>query len=122
MKTLKLIILSTLIILTIAGCSNAQAIQQTKQDNPIQQYKVLYNPLIENYINNVGNNQEYLYQITSITDNGEIHGKALNKVSSDNAGIFLYQSELSFNVQTGDKISVVWGQYEDEFKSIEKVN
>ncbi|WP_299831342.1 hypothetical protein [uncultured Metabacillus sp.] len=52
--TLKLI-LSSLIILTIAACSNVQAISPTQQESsldPIQQYKISnsYNPPIENYI------------------------------------------------------------------------
>lgn len=138
MKTIKSI-LSILIILTIAACSNVQASEQTSEYTPIQtqynkstqsestinpfdKYKVFYNPPIKSYINNVNNNQEYTYKVTSITDNGEIHGKALNKISSDNAGIFLYQSELDFNVKPGDTIAVVWGENEDEFKSIKKVN
>lgn len=97
MKTLKLILI-TFIALTIAACSNVK----------------------NETINNVGDNQEYTYEITSINDN-EINGKALDKMSSDNKGIFLYQNEVSFDVQPGDKIAVVWGEYEDEFKSIKKL-
>lgn len=123
-KSIKLT-LSIITILTIAACSNVEAetIQPTKQIDPIQQYKVsnTYNPPIEKYINNVGNNESYTYKITSVSNN-EVHGEATNNISLDNAGIFLYQSELDFNVQPGDTISVVWGQYEDEFKSIKIVN
>jgi len=70
--------------------------------------------------NNVGNGEPYSYVITEV-DGDEIHGKPLNKISYDNRGIFLYQSEVSFNVKVGDKITVVWGDYEDEFVSIDRM-
>lgn len=68
---------------------------------------------------NVGNGEEYSYKVTEIIGD-EIHGVAIDKVSSDNAGIFLYASEVSFDVQIGDNLVVVWGAEEDVFKSIEK--
>jgi len=71
--------------------------------------------------NNVGNGEEYSYIITDVIGN-EVHGLPLDKESDDNKGIFLYEEELTFEVAVGDKIVVVWGEYEDEFKSIEKLN
>lgn len=70
--------------------------------------------------NNVGDGLEYTYEVTSIEGN-EVHGIALNRVSYDNKGIFLYDDELTFDVSIGDVIAVVWGQYEDEFISIELI-
>lgn len=67
-----------------------------------------------------GSNEEiYMYEITDA--NYEIYGDAINKKSHDNYGIFLYSSELDFEVEKGDVISIVWGDEEDEFKSIIKV-
>ena len=71
--------------------------------------------------NNVGNGETYEYKITSIKGN-EISGVPVNKQSNDNQGIFLYTDELDFTAHVGDKIAVVWGEYEDEFKSITKIN
>lgn len=70
--------------------------------------------------NNVGDGLTYEYKVTSIEGN-EIHGIPLNRVSEDNAGILLYDDELTFNVDIDDVIGVVWGQYEDEFISIELI-
>lgn len=70
-------------------------------------------------VSNVGDGQEYAYEITEINGN-EIHGVALNKKSSTNAGIFLYKNELDFKVKVGDKIVVMWGEYEDEFELIDR--
>lgn len=69
--------------------------------------------------NNVGNGEQYAYEITEINGD-EINGLPLNKISDDNRGILLYQNEVAFDVKIGDKIIVVWGEYEDVFKSIEK--
>lgn len=69
--------------------------------------------------NNVGNGQEYAYEITEINGD-EINGVPLNKASDGNRGIFLLADEVDFEVKVGDKIAVVWGEYEDEFKSIER--
>lgn len=55
---------------------------------------------------NVGDSNEYHYVITEINGN-EVYGEAINNISNDNKGIFLYESELDFNVTVGDKISVV---------------
>lgn len=71
--------------------------------------------------NNVNNGQSYEYEITSINGD-EIRGIPLNKISNDNKGITLYTDELDFNAHVGDKVAVVWGEYEDEFKSITKLN
>jgi hypothetical protein len=70
---------------------------------------------------NVGNGEEYTYEITSVNwDTDEIHGVPLNKESEGNKGIFLYAQEVPFDVEVGDRIVVVWGEYEDEFVSIER--
>lgn len=69
--------------------------------------------------NNVGNGQEYAYSISHI-DGENVYGIALNKKSSSNGGIFLYQDEIPFPVDEGDKIIVVWGEEEDEFETIAK--
>lgn len=71
--------------------------------------------------NNVGNGEAYTYKITEIIGD-EIHGEPTNKISSDNRGILLFQDEVSFSVSEGDVISVIWGNEEDEFESITKVN
>lgn len=71
--------------------------------------------------NNVGNGEAYEYRITQIGGN-EVNGVAINKKSSDNVGIFLYADEIPFDVKVGDKISIVWGEYEDEFQSIKKAS
>lgn len=74
-------------------------------------------------VSNVGDGQEYAYVITEIRNGDygvEIHGTPLNKESYTNRGIFLYQSEVSFDVKVGDKIVVVWGEEEDEFELIDR--
>jgi hypothetical protein len=68
---------------------------------------------------NVGDGQEYAYTITAIIDD-EVYGIPLNKESYTNKGIFLYQSEIGFEVGEGDNIIVVWGEEEDIFQSIER--
>jgi uncharacterized lipoprotein NlpE involved in copper resistance len=68
---------------------------------------------------NVGNGEEYAYTITAVIDD-EVYGIPLNKESSTNKGIFLYKSEIGFDVGEGDNIVVVWGEEEDIFESIEK--
>lgn len=75
---------------------------------------------VATYGTNVGDGQTYNYVITSIEGN-EIHGLPLNKKGTGNRGIFLLQEEVSFKVKVGDKIAIVWGDYEDEFKSIKKI-
>lgn len=69
---------------------------------------------------NVGNGEPYTYEITEVAGD-EIHGVALDKISNDNRGIFLLADEVPFETKSGDKITVVWGEYEDEFVSIERV-
>lgn len=69
---------------------------------------------------NVGDGLKYAYRITEISGN-EVHGLPLNRESETNRGIFLYNDEIPFNVQVGDEIMVMWGEYEDEFLSIESV-
>lgn len=68
---------------------------------------------------NVGNGEAYDYVITEVIGN-EIHGLPTNKESYTNRGIFLFQDEVSFDVEVGDEISVVWGEEEDIFASIVK--
>lgn len=75
---------------------------------------------IEQY-NNVGNSQTYKYKVTSINNN-EINGISINKQTDDNKGITLYKNEVNFDVKVGDKIAVIWGNEEDQFKSITKIN
>lgn len=69
---------------------------------------------------NVGDGQPYDYLIYYVGD-GEIHGVPLNKKSADNKGILLFEEEVSFKVQPGDHIRVVWGEEEDEFASIKRI-
>lgn len=76
--------------------------------------------LKEEETNNVGNRLTYEYEITSIKGD-EVNGVPITRESEDNKGIFLYKSEIGFDVKVGDKIAVVWGDYEDEFASITKV-
>lgn len=66
------------------------------------------------------NEEFYMYEITN-ADN-EIYGDAINKRSEDNHGVFLYASELDFEVSTGDIIAIKWGEHEDEFERIIKVS
>lgn len=68
---------------------------------------------------NVGDGEEYAYVITEVNGD-EINGVPLTKASDENRGIFLLADEVSFDVKVGDQIIVVWGEYEDEFKSIER--
>lgn len=68
---------------------------------------------------NVGDGQPYVYEITD-KDGMELHGIPLTKESDGNKGIFLYTTEVPFDVEVGDRIMVVWGEYEDEFAVIER--
>lgn len=95
---------------SVTGCSSNEVATQPQAPNKIVE-------VIPN--DNVGNGQHYTYEITEINGN-EINGLPLDKASYGNRGILLYTSEVGFDVQIGDAISVVWGEYEDEFKSIEK--
>jgi len=99
---MKMLISLIMVSIVIIGCSNVELVNQDKQTS------------------NVGDNQSYQYEITSIQGD-EIYGKAINKISEDNHGIFLYQEEVSFNVNVGDKLGVIWGNEEDIFKSIERI-
>lgn len=71
--------------------------------------------------NNVGNGQAYSYTITAVID-GEVYGIPINKESEGNRGIFLYEREIPFTVDEGDKITVIWGAEEDEFAYIGRAN
>ena len=102
MKMLISLIMVSIVIAATTGCNNVELTNQDKQTS------------------NVGDNQSYQYEITSIQGD-EIYGKAINKISEDNHGIFLYQEEVSFNVNVGDKLGVIWGNEEDIFKSIERI-
>jgi len=99
---MKMLISLVIISIVLIGCNNVELTNQDKQTS------------------NVGDNQSYQYVITSIEGN-EIYGKAINKISEDNHGIFLYQEEVSFNVNVGNKLAIIWGKEEDIFKSIEKI-
>jgi hypothetical protein len=62
--------------------------------------------------------ESYIYEITNVNDN-ELRGKALNHISDDNMGIFLYTNkENGFSI--GDKISIIWGK-DNKVKSIKTV-
>lgn len=131
MKT-KLMAVATAGLIALVGCKAAEsttevidnenvrveyvenAAGQTVSDAPISNdgRSVLIAPDVPD------DNQPYTYEITEVTGN-EIHGVPIDgEESDDNGGIFLYQSELDFDVQEGDLVTVVWGEYEDEFKSI----
>lgn len=69
-------------------------------------------------VKNVGNGMMYAYKITQVDDK-EVRGYPLNYESRGNRGIYLYPEEVGFDVKVGDEIGVVWGEEEDEFKSIE---
>jgi len=99
---MKMLISLVIISIVLIGCNNVELTNQDKQTS------------------NVEDNQSYQYVITSI-EGDKIYGKAINKISEDNHGIFLYQEEVSFNVNVGDKLAIVWDKEEDIFKSIEKI-
>ena len=99
---MKMLISLIMISIILIGCSNVELVNQDKQAS------------------NVRDNQSYQYVVTNIEGN-EIYGKAINKISEDNHGIFLYKNEVNFNINVGDKLAIVWGKEEDIFKSIEKI-
>lgn len=68
---------------------------------------------------NVGDGQEYAYEIVEINGD-EVHGVPLNKASEGNRGLFIYKDEIGFDVEVGDGIVVVWGEYEDEFALVDR--
>lgn len=55
-------------------------------------------------------NDEYAfftYEITSVNGD-EINGVALDNITPENAGIFLYQSDVNAELTVGDKVTVVF--------------
>ena len=94
-KLAKFLITATAAVTTIIGCSKEVEIGT-----------------------NVGNGEPYSYEITNINGD-EIYGTAIDKISNDNRGIFLYADEVPFYVKPGDKIAVTWGEEEDQFAKIE---
>lgn len=62
----------------------------------------------------------YEYVVTDIAGY-EIYSRPLNKISESNQGLLLFDYELDFKVNEGDKIAVIYGEYEDEFYSIELI-
>ena len=68
---------------------------------------------------NVGDGQEYAYEIVEITGN-EVYGKPLNKESYTNKGLYILTEEIGFDVKIGEQIVVVWTEYEDEFAFIDR--
>lgn len=75
------------------------------------------------YGTNVGDGQTYSYIVTElkVVDGvEEVHGLPVTKGGTGNRGIFLYASELDFEVEVGEFVHVVWGEEEDEFASITK--
>ena len=68
---------------------------------------------------NVGDGQEYAYEIVEI--NGEeMYGEPLNKKSKTNVGLTIFADEVGFDVKLGDKIVVIWTEYEDEFAFVDR--
>ena len=68
---------------------------------------------------NVGNGQEYAYEIVEIVGN-EVYGKPLNKESYTNKGLYILTEEIGFDVKVGDNIVVIWTEYEDEFAFVDR--
>ncbi|MER2008828.1 MAG: hypothetical protein ABS939_15360 [Psychrobacillus sp.] len=66
---------------------------------------------------NVGDGKTYIYKVIEV-EGEEVHGLPMNRISQGNRGIFLYKSEIKQDVKVGDTVAVVWGEEEDEFKSI----
>ena len=85
---MKMLISLVMISIVLIGCNNVELTNQDEQTS------------------NVGDNQSYQYVVTNIQGD-EIYGKAINKISEDNHGMFLYQEEVSFNVNVGDKLAIV---------------
>ena len=102
---MKNVLLSAALIFT--GASLMALSEPTNEENAIASAQV----------SNVGDGQSYHYHVTEVSDT-EIHGLPLNRISDGNRGIFLYTDEVSFDVQVGDHIAVVWGEEEDIFESI----
>ena len=76
----------------------------------------------ETFVNdNVGNGEPYEYTITEVNEEG-IFGIPNNKASEGNRGIYLLEDEVDFIADEGDVIEVIWGEEEDEFQSIKKLN
>ena len=76
----------------------------------------------ETFVNdNVGNGEPYEYTITEVNEEG-IFGIPKNKASEGNRGIFLLEDEVDFIADEGDVIEVIWGEEEDVFQSIKKLN
>ena len=122
MKKLTTIFTGLALALSIVTGVNAvvlnNIIQEEIQDKEVKSVDV-QNAKSVDVSNNVGNGEKYAYEITEINGD-EINGIPLNKASNDNAGILLFEDEVGFDVEVGDKIVVVWGEYEDEFVSIER--
>lgn len=119
MKKLMGAVLGLALSVTVLGFGFTQHSQEVKEQELEAFDLEYYAPtLVEETVSNVGDGKSYTYEITEINGD-EINGVPLDRISSENGGIFLFQSEVSFDVKVGDTISVVWGKYEDEFASIE---
>jgi|SRR5690606_26476514 len=66
---------------------------------------------------NVGDGKEYEFIVSNVSGD-EIHGIPVNGATDDVKGILLYDDEIEFTADEGDRIGVVWGKEEDEFKNI----
>ncbi|MDY7043650.1 hypothetical protein RVS70_05465 [Virgibacillus sp. M23] len=66
-------------------------------------------------------NSQFTYEVTDAKEN-KVYGEPIaSQVTDENAGIFLYQDEIKFNVKKGEKIQVTFGQAEDDIKKVERV-
>lgn len=115
MKKLIGAVLGLTLSVTVLGFGFTQHNQEVKA----QEQEVTGELSVEETVSNVGDGKAYTYEITEINGD-EINGVPLDRISDENGGIFLFQSEVSFDVKVGDTISVVWGEYEDEFASIQR--
>lgn len=106
----KLILGSMLTVASIMGAiGNYETCEETSMVNAEE----------VDIMENVGNGLGYTYTVTGVND-GEVYGIPETYASEGNKGILLYEEEISFTVDEGDKIIVVWGEEEDEFASIER--
>lgn len=108
---IKNLITGLTLALAIAGCAS-----ENVQETPFQAVK---SETTVDITQNVGNGLKYAYKVTDISER-EMQGTPLNYESEGNKGLMLYLDEIGFEVELGDEIIVVWGEYEDEFVSIER--
>lgn len=108
---IKNLIAGLTLALAVAGCAS-----ENVQEAPSQ---AVESEVTVDTTQNVGNGLGYAYTVTDISER-EMQGTPLNYESDGNKGLMLYLDEIGFEVELGDEIIVVWGEYEDEFLSIER--